>query len=147
MSNSKYFQVQKRSTRAGLDRAESVEEDVASLMSSVGSRTYAFTHIYPIYIISTIQHSGDENGEEAPKEIEKLEFRKSDVLGEALNAVIANDSEARRSLMEKFGRTYLMFPVPLRKAIWEGFIGDIQKLDDGKKKSKRKAEKDFKAEV
>ena len=105
------------------------------------------THIYTIYIISTIQHSGDENGEEAPKEIEKLEFRKSDVLGEALNAVIANDSEARRSLMEKFGRTYLMFPVPLRKAIWEGFIGDIQKLDDGKKKSKRKAEKDFKAEV
>ena len=69
------------------------------------------------------------------------------MLGEALNAVIANDSEARRSLMEKFGRTYLMFPVPLRKAIWEGFIGDIQKLDDGKKKSKRKAEKDFKAEV
>ena len=40
-----------------------------------------------------------------------------------------------------------MFPVPLRKAIWEGFISDIQKLDDGKKKSKRKAEKDFKAEV
>ena len=82
-----------------------------------------------------------------PKEIEKLEFRKSDVLGEALNAVIANDSEARRSLMDKFAQTYLMFPVPLRKAIWEGFIQDIQKLDDGKKKSKRKAEKDFKAEV
>ena len=94
------------------------------------------------------QHSGDgEDGEEAPKEIEKLEFRKSDVLGEALNAVIANDSEARRSLMDKFAQTYLMFPVPLRKAIWEGFIQDIQKLDDGKKKSKRKAEKDFKAEV
>ena len=76
-----------------------------------------------------------------------MEFRKSDVLGEALNAVIANDSEARRSLMDKFAQTYLMFPVPLRKAIWEGFIQDIQKLDDGKKKSKRKAEKDFKAEV
>lgn len=64
-----------------------------------------------------------------------------------MNAVIANDSEARRSLMDKFAQTYLMFPVPLRKAIWEGFIQDIQKLDDGKKKSKRKAEKDFKAEV
>ena len=49
--------------------------------------------------------------------------------------------------MDKFAQTYLMFPVPLRKAIWEGFIQDIQKLDDGKKKSKRKAEKDFKAEV
>ena len=49
--------------------------------------------------------------------------------------------------MEKFALTYMMFPVPLRKAIWEGFISDIQKLDDGKKKSKRKAEKDFKAEI
>ena len=119
-------QVQKRNAKAGIERAESVEEDVVSLISS---------------------HSGDADAEEAPKELEKLQFRKSDVLGEALNAVIANDSAARRDLIEKFARTYLMFPVPLRKAIWEGFISDIQKLDDGKKKSKRKAEKDFKAEV
>ena len=69
------------------------------------------------------------------------------MLGEALNAVIANDSDARRSLIERFAKTYLMFPVPMRKAVWEGYIADIQKMDDGKKKSKRRAEKDFKAEI
>ena len=93
------------------------------------------------------QHSGDEDEEDVPEKIEKLEFRKSDVLGEALNAVIANDSDARRSLIERFAKTYLMFPVPMRKAVWEGYIADIQKMDDGKKKSKRRAEKDFKAEI
>ena len=38
------------------------------------------------------------------------------MIGEALNAVIANDTEARRSLMDKFTSTYMMFPVPLRKS-------------------------------
>ena len=68
----------------------------------------------------SLQHSGEEDEEEVPEKLGKLQFRKSDVLGEALNAVIANDSDARRSLMERFAKTYLMFPVPLRKAIWEG---------------------------
>ena len=75
-----------------------------------------FCKFFSFFQENLFQHSGDENGEEIPKEIEKLEFRKSDVIGEALNAVIANDTEARRSLMDKFTSTYMMFPVLLRKS-------------------------------
>ena len=108
------------------DRENSVEEDVASMLS---------------------QASAEEEGGEVPEKLEKLEFRKSDVLGEALVAVIANDSSARHDIMKKFADSYLMFPIPLRKAVWEGFIADIEQKDSGKKKSKRKAERDFKAEI
>ena len=108
-------QVQRRTALEHRNRENSVEEDVASMLS---------------------QASAEEEGEEVPEKLEKLEFRKSDVLGEALVAVIANDSSARHDIMKKFADSYLMFPIPLRKAVWEGFIADIEQKDSGKKKSK-----------
>ena len=49
------------------------------------------------------------------EKIEKIAFKKSDVIGEALCAVIANDSTARHLLLDSFKESLLMFPLPLRK--------------------------------
>ena len=78
-----------------------------------------------------LQASAEEDGEEVHEKLEKLKFRKSDVLGEALCAIVGNDSASRSSLMDKFAESFLMFPNPLRKVVWEGFIADIQQKDSG----------------
>eukprot|EP00090_Calanus_glacialis_P009715 TRINITY_DN18105_c0_g1_i1.p1 TRINITY_DN18105_c0_g1~~TRINITY_DN18105_c0_g1_i1.p1 ORF type:complete len:655 (+),score=221.26 TRINITY_DN18105_c0_g1_i1:2-1966(+) len=119
-------QVQQRIAFENREKENTIEDDVVSLIS---------------------QASAEEEGEEVHEKLEKLKFRKSDVLGEALCAIVANDSTGRSSLMDKFAESFLMFPNPLRKIIWEGFIADIQQKDSGKRKSKKKAERDFKAEI
>ena len=44
---------------------------------------------------STIIHQASYDGDEAPDKLNKIGFQQSDVLGEALCAVIAHDSVAR----------------------------------------------------
>ncbi|XP_023332479.1 uncharacterized protein LOC111704471 [Eurytemora carolleeae] len=92
--------------------------------------------------------SGDgDDMYDTPDKPTKLKFRQSDVIGEALCAVIIRDTTARETLLESFREKCLMFPNPLRKFFWEGFIGESEEKDTGKKKSKKKAARDFKAEI
>jgi len=119
-------QVQSKNMKYRIERSNSVEDDVASVVS---------------------QASGDEGEEDAPDKLEKLSFQQSDVVGEALNSLTNNDDNAKQSLLESFKKNCLMFPNPLRRSIWEGFISDNDEKDTGKRKSKKKAARDFKAEI
>lgn len=93
--------------------------------------------------ISTNSVNDDEDGEK----FSKVEFKKSDVLGDALVDLLQYDGGARVNVINNFKLESLMFPNPLRKIIWEGVLADNDQKEKGKKKSKRREARDFKAEI